>query len=447
VRATLISTYELGRQPFGLASAVAWLTEAGAEVDVQDLAICSLESDPISKAGFVGIYVPMHTATRLAEGVIARIRAISPDVPIACFGLYAAMNTDHLIALGATTVIGGEFESSLVEAFLAAARGDTVTGTATSVTERHPFKIPIRSSLPPLDKYARLQTTQGSSRVVGYTEATRGCKHLCRHCPVVPVYGGRFVVVQPGVVLADIRAQVAAGAEHITFGDPDFFNGPTHAMRIAHQLHDEFPNVTYDVTIKVEHLLANLDRLSELRDTGCVLVTSAVESFDEAILERFDKRHTDADFRRVLDEMDRIGLALNPTFVAFTPWTSLDGYLGFLSRIAELGLVGNVSPIQYAIRLLIPAGSLILDLPDMAELVFDAESLTHPWIHPDPRMDELQETILRVATQSDSRSEVFAATWRAARSLSTDDRWSVDPPIDEAVPLATVPYLTEPWYC
>ena len=447
MRATLISTYELGRQPFGLASAVAWLTEAGAEVDVQDLAICSLEPEPVSQAGLVGIYVPMHTATRLAEGVIRRIREIAPDVPIACFGLYAAMNADHLLSLGADTVIGGEFEAGLVEAFRAAERGQPVAATTTTDISRRPFKIPIRDGLPQLDTYARFQPTVGASRVVGYTEATRGCKHMCRHCPIVPVYGGRFVVVEPEVVLADIRTQVAAGAEHITFGDPDFLNGPAHARRITRLLHDEFPDLTYDVTIKIEHLVANLERLTDLRDTGCVLVTSAVESFDADILERFDKRHTDADVDQVLHEMGRIGLALNPTFVAFTPWTSLDGYLGFLSRIAELGLVGNVSPIQYAIRLLIPSGSLILDLPDMAELAFDNESLAHQWVHPDPRMDELQETILGIATRTKSRPEAFAAIWRAARGLCADDRWPVDPPIDEAVPLATVPYLTEPWYC
>ena len=77
----------------------------------------------------------------------------------------------------------------------------------------------------PLEKYARLTMPDGRTRTVGYTEASRGCKHLCRHCPIVPVYDGVFRVVDRDVVLEDIRQQVAAGAQHITFGDPDFFNG------------------------------------------------------------------------------------------------------------------------------------------------------------------------------------------------------------------------------
>src|SRR5581483_10652004 len=119
--------------------------------------------------------------------------------------------------------------------------------------DRLQFRVPARSELPSLEKYARLRIG-AASKPAGYTETNRGCKHLCRHCPVVPVYNGTFRVVQADVVLADIRQQVQAGAEHITFGDPDFFNGPAHGMRIAETLHREWPGFTYDATIKIEHL-------------------------------------------------------------------------------------------------------------------------------------------------------------------------------------------------
>jgi hypothetical protein len=147
--------------------------------------------------------------------------------------------------------------------------------------------------------------------------------------------------------------------------------------------------------------------------------------------------------------MNRIGLALNPTFVAFTPWTSVDGYLRLLTRVAELGLVDNVSPVQYGIRLLVPSGSLILDLPDAPDLfgAFDQTALAHPWSHPDLRMDELQATVIDLVSNADSRRQAFTQVWRAARRLTATDTWPLQPPLDESVPIATVPYLTEPWYC
>ena len=223
----------------------------------------------------------------------------------------------------------------------------------------------------------------GTTRIVGSTEASRGCKHLCRHCPVVPIYEGQFRIVAPDVVLADIDAQVAAGAQHITFGDPDFFNGPTHAMRVVDALHAAHPSVTYDVTIKVEHLLRHRALLARLRDTGCLFVTSAVESVDDLVLERLDKGHTRSDFIEAVGLCRASGLTLVPTFVAFQPWLTLEGYCDLLDTIERLDLVDHVAPIQLAIRLLIPQGSKVLELDDVRAVIdgFDPATLTYRWLH------------------------------------------------------------------
>ncbi len=276
----------------------------------------------------------------------------------------------------------------------------------------------------------------------GYTEATRGCKHLCRHCPVVPVYNGAFRVVQHEVVIDDVRRQVEAGAQHITFGDPDFFNGPTHAIRIVEEVHREFPAVTYDVTIKIEHLLQHRTLLQDLKRTGCLFVTSAAESLDDAVLAKLDKGHTRANFFEAVELLQRIGLTLAPTFIPFTPWTTRESYRDLLASIAGLGLVENVASIQLALRLLIPAGSRMLELDDVRELVqvFDQEALLYRWKHPDPAVDELAACAMQVAGKHSSRPEAFLNLW----ALTADD-----PPFQhlEIMPRATIPYLDEPWYC
>src|SRR5271154_7097127 len=255
MRVLLVSTYELGHQPFGLASPAAWLAERGHQVACADLCIESLNPDTVRDANLVAFYLPMHTATRLAATVIERVRRLNPAAQICCYGLYAPLNESYLRSLGATTVLGGEFEPGLVSLLeRMAAPGDSRVQTEPLISlDRLQFRVPLRSGLPPLLKNSRL-LLDGSSKRAGYTEASRGCKHLCRHCPVVPVYQGSFRVVQPEVVLEDIRGQVAAGAQHITFGDPDFFNGPTHAIRIVETMHREFPDLSYDATIKIEHL-------------------------------------------------------------------------------------------------------------------------------------------------------------------------------------------------
>jgi radical SAM superfamily enzyme YgiQ (UPF0313 family) len=438
----------MGRQPFGLASPAAWLREAGADVSCVDLTREKLVERHIGDADAVAFFLPMHTATRLAIPVIDRVRAANPIARLIAYGLYAPLNGPLLRAHGVDHVLGGEFEEELVERIF---RGDArlkprATGAGKEIP-RLQFRVPSRDGLPPLSRYATLQIG-GERRTVGYTEASRGCKHRCRHCPIVPVYDGRFRVLPPDVVIADVRAQVAAGARHITFGDPDFFNGIRHAERVLRSFAQEFHDVTYDVTIKVEHLLAHAEMLPVLVESGCAFVTTAVESVDDRVLAKLEKGHTADDFERVVQLCRNAGVALAPTFVPFTPWTTIVGYLDLLHTIDRLELVEHVAPIQLAIRLLIPQGSRLLEFEDVRAVTreFDPGSLTYPWAHNDPRLDALQSELMQLigVKISLSRSELFSKVWDLAhtRANATADRHQ---PVLAA--RSTIPYLNEPWYC
>ena len=485
----LVSPYELGRQPFGLAEAAAWLRDAGFPVRCIDLSRESLDPGTLHDAGIVAVHLPMHTAGRIAAAAFGRIRELAPHARLAVFGLYAPVNESYFRELGAEAVLGGEIEPALA-AFAGACRESARTVTAGSGDDDAPappapaggrgrppgrgdsrvlpgpspstggpptlaqsihldkiaFRVPDRSGLPSLARYAQLELPGGGTRVVGFAEASRGCRHLCRHCPIVPVYDGRFRVVQREVVLADIRQQVAAGAEHISFGDPDFFNGPTHALRIVEAMHAQYPHLTFDATIKIEHLLRHRAHLPRLRDAGCLFITSAVEAVDDEVLARLRKNHTTADFEVATALMRAVGIALAPTFVAFTPWTTLAGYRNLLERIASLGLVASVPPVQLSIRLLVPDGSRLLALPELRELVdpFDRSLLGYPWQHPDPRVDRLQARIADLVESAgeETREETFAQAWGIAHAALGETA----PPLP-ADPGEPIPRHSEPWYC
>jgi radical SAM superfamily enzyme YgiQ (UPF0313 family) len=456
VRVLLLSTYELGRQPFGLASPAAWLRDAGFEVVVEDLSRDRLDESAVRDAGLVALFLPMHTATRLALPVIARLRALNPSAHLCAYGLYAPVNEALLRRRGVKTILGVEFEGDLVALARMVDEGSTLSqpenaSPRAATLPKLRFHVPDRSGLPSLDRYATLSWPDGSTRIAGYTEASRGCKHRCRHCPVVPVYDGRFRVVDVDVVIGDVRAQVAAGAAHITFGDPDFFNGIGHARRLVTAFAQEFPTVSYDVTIKVEHLLKHRADLPLLRDTGCAMVTSAVEAIDDDLLELLEKGHTAADFERAAELMDSVGLPLAPTFVAFTPWTTLEGYIELLDTVERLGLVAQVSPIQWAIRLLIPAGSRLLELQDVRTRIdeFDPAALAFPWRHEDRRVDILQRRVAALIgrRQGASRGDLFESIRAMAVSMCDDPSIVRARALPPPVARASVPYLTEPWYC
>jgi radical SAM superfamily enzyme YgiQ (UPF0313 family) len=439
VNVVLISTYDLGRQPFGLASPASWLRERGHAVSCVDLSVSPLPAALIRESGAVAFHLPMHTAARLATAVIAKVRDLNAKARLIAYGLYAPPNAAYLKQLGVDAVIGGEFERGLADAVEGTVQPPLVS------LERLAFVAPDRFGLPGLEHYSKLHHSNGV-RLAGYTEASRGCKHLCRHCPIVPVYQGAFRIVPEEVVMADIRVQVAAGAQHITFGDPDFFNGPGQARRVVQSLHQEFPAVSYDVTIKVEHLLRHAGDLALLRDTGCLFVTSAVESLDDAVLEKLGKGHTRKDFFNVVRLLSDQGLTLSPTFIPFTPWTTRRDYQELLEIIANLGLIDHVAPVQLALRLLIPPESKLLELDDIRSSItgFDPAALLYRWKHADASMDLLAgETLRLVASgqkRGQSRRAVFSAIWELAHG---------SPPAEEfgLLPRAAIPYLDEPWYC
>ncbi|HYL63644.1 MAG TPA: CUAEP/CCAEP-tail radical SAM protein [Candidatus Methylomirabilis sp.] len=458
----LLSSYELGHQPFGLASPAAWLRNRGHDVVCLDLSRQPLEEHAVRCAGLVAFYVPMHTAARLALQLVEPLRRLNPVAEFCAYGLYAPLTEEAFRKLGVEALFGGEFEEGLVQFAESvskpkhSANSQKASAKRIISLDRQKFEVPDRTGLVPLRQYAHVILPSGEHRAAGYTEASRGCKHLCRHCPVVPVYNGVFRVVDRDVVLEDIRQQVAAGAQHITFGDPDFFNGIGHALPIIEALHREFPGLTYDATIKIEHLKQHDKHLPVLRDTGCLFVTSAVESLDDKVLLKLEKGHTRADFLEVAGKFRRIGLSLQPTFVPFTPWTTLGSFRDLLNTLVELELAPAVPPIQLAIRLLIPARSRLLELPDIQRVIgpFDEAALVYPWRHADPRVDllceQLQDLVAASEKQKVSRAQTFERIWSATDAADDASGASAFAPPRRMPILAArtvVPYLNEPWYC
>ncbi|MCH7686779.1 MAG: radical SAM protein [Planctomycetes bacterium] len=451
----LISCYELGHQPMGVALPLGFLQRAGFAADAMDIAVENFDTEKIARAGFIGISVPMHTAMRLGVRVAERIHEINPECHICFYGLYAALNSDYLLDHNADSCIGGEYETplvALVESVETGSNGeipgviqrDKASGP---FLQRLEFAVPDRSALPVLDQYAHLEQN-GDCRTAGYVEASRGCLHLCTHCPIPPVYGGRFFIVPKDVVLEDIRSQVQAGAKHITFGDPDFLNGPKHSLNVVRAMHAEFPSLTFDFTAKIEHLLNRGDDLPEFADLGCLFIISAVESLSGRVLKILDKEHTQDDFIAVLDKCRDAGIPLRPTWVAFTPWTTQDDYREMLDFVEANGLIDNVDPVQFAIRLLIPPGSWLADHPETLPYrgPLDEAAFIYRWEHPDPQMDRLHADVLQLVEQDAEADEDAATTFYRIRELAHGR----EP--DAAVCLLSedrerVPRLSESWFC
>jgi len=447
VRVLLVSTYELGHQPLHLASPAARLIRDGHQVECLDLAVEEWDEPRFQRAEAVGFSVPMHTAMRLAVQAATRLRAARPDVPIAFYGLYAAVGADRTVGRLADRLIVGEYEDELAswaasiepEFGREPAFGPEGGEEAVRVDlGRKTFQRPARHLLPGLESYARLEF-QGEARLAGYVEASHGCRHRCRHCPIPAVYDGRYRVTGLENVMSDISALVEMGARHVTFGDPDFLNAPRYAMDVLREVNTAFPELTFDLTVKVEHILEHQDLWPEVARRNVVFVVSAFETTNEHVLRVLDKGHTADDMARATRVIRGAGIQVRPSWLPFTPLTDSGDLAEIFDFLVELDLLATVDPVQLSIRLLIPDGSLIL-ASEMAPFVedYDPDALTYRWRARDPRVDDLQTRLAVVAEEGDTDQRA-----------SINEMWSVVKPGAPAPvwPEVQPTRLTESWFC
>jgi radical SAM superfamily enzyme YgiQ (UPF0313 family) len=456
VRVLLISTYELGHQPLHVASPAAALRRAGHEARCLDLSVQPWDAEALDWAEAVGFSVPMHTAMRLAMNAARRVRREHPQLPLCFYGLYAPVSRELVVGELAGRAIAGEYEPALV----AWASGLADPGVPSPAREgsvihlqRGTFDLPARELLPALERYARL-AMGGEERLVGYVEASHGCVHRCRHCPVPAVYDGRIRIVHADAVLRDIERLVAMGARHITFGDPDFLNGRRHSLAIVRALHDRFPALTFDCTTKVEHVLEHADVWQDVAASGCLFVVSALESVNDEILARLDKGHTTEQAIQAIELLREQAIETRPSFMPFTPWTTPADVLDILDFVVAHDLVANVDPVQYTIRLLVPEGSLLLEREDLREHLdpYDAERLSYPWRSADPAADRLHSRLSALVEQSTAAEEPIGLVFSRIRTFVREaaGEWPDGDVDGEAFPIGSTegrPRLTEPWFC
>jgi hypothetical protein len=351
-------------------------------------------------------------------------------------GLAASSPTDATIA--------GEFEPGVV-----AWAGGGDPGPAVQLG-RFEAPVPDRSLLPELGLYTHLAVA-AELRLVGSVAASRGCSHRCRHCPVPVVYDGRTRPVAEDVVLADVDQLVSAGARHVSFSDPDFFNAPHHALRVLAAVHDRHPDLTFDATIKVEHLLRYPQALSQLAEAGCAFVVSAFESVSDHILGILDKGHTVADMSAAVIALRSHGIEIRPSWLPFTPWTTLDDLVGMIDFVVAHDLIANVDPVQYSVRLLVPDGSLLLAQPAMTAHLggYDPARLGWSWAHPDPVVDRLQAEIAALveAQVGQDQGRTFDQVDALVRSYAPNAPERPARGAASVGPRGERGRLTEPWFC
>tara|TARA_Y100001970_G_scaffold16755_1_gene18865 strand:- start:2289 stop:3725 length:1437 start_codon:yes stop_codon:yes gene_type:complete len=410
-----ISLYDLGHQPLPLAAAAAIFKKHSCDFSLIDLSISNLNEDEITAADIILISVPMHTAARMALNILPTLKELNPDAHISAFGLYAIQLEDSLSENYLDSAFAGEFEPNLELLLQEYVKGNNSHVSSKTWEKlrtdfaRQKFFVPERKKLPNLNEYAKIQY-RDNEKINGYIETSRGCAHICSHCPVTAVYQGKFRIIDQASILSDVDNLINQGAEHITFGDPDFFNAPKHSLKIASMIKTKYPFLTFDATIKVEHILEYEELIQTLDDLGFLYIISAFESTSDNVLKHLKKNHNLYDMYHVLEICKNANLFIKPTWIPFTPWMKYADYVRMLNFIIENDLVGLTPRIQYGIKLLIPKYSALFDSDSLSEfdMQYSSDLLNHEWSHKNSEVEMLFAEVSQLLQSSneDAMSQV-----------------------------------------
>lgn len=445
VKVLAVSTYELGHQPLILAQIASVLTKYDIEFSVVDNSVANYSFNTLddfmlpnnSLPTHLIISVPMHTATQLGKSIAAKAKKLfGEDLVTIAIGLYAKVAAQE----------PGLFDIAIPDLDLNYLLSQlNVNETLDQKTLR--ALVPDRTMLPGLGNYAHF-ISSNSKELVGYVETTVGCAHMCRHCPVPVIHKGSFKAIPVATVMSQIDTLYHEGARHITFGDPDFLNGPTHALKILRQMHTKYSDLTFDATIKVEHVLENLDIWDEMRELGLQFIVSAFEHTSDIILKKLAKGHTKNDIVKSISVLRRSGIEVRPSLLPFTPWTTREDLVDLIDFIFEQDLVANVDPVQLSIKLLIPLDSLLLEDADLSVQQWNSETLSFEWNFPDPAIDQVHKEISQLIQKSESLETNSLTTLTSIREIIYS-LIGIKPPFIsfEELSHSEKPRLSESWFC
>ena len=424
----LTSFYDLGKQPKIIAEIVDRYNSSEIDFDFFDFSVEDQNID-LENYDVLGIYAPMHTATILS---IEYIKDKKLPNKMFTFGLYGSVLEDFNSSIRYIK----DIESDELALFL-------------EINDDHQFSlknnIPNRQIFPDISNYAHL--VDGSNNLIaGSVETTYGCKHSCTHCPVPISFNGSFKTYSLEKIVSDVENQVKQGAKHISFNDPDFFNGPMHALKILEALNKKFPGITYDSTIKVEHIIKYKKYFKELASLNMVFVISAFETTNDKVLSILEKNHTRSDLNNSIEISQEFGIDIRPTWMPFSPWTELKDLSNIVELIEGYQLRETVDPIQLTIKLLIPKHSLIIQRPEIKKYLgnYEKESLSFQWKYENIDAEKLQFTLFDFILNNSELDEhkqylgmVSIIEEFTSTKLLTNFKYD----------FKNVPKLSETWFC
>ncbi len=284
----------------GLLCLASYLDKKGIEVKMIDGARQKNYLDLIKKelpqVDFVGISV-MTTQVEPSLEISRIVRNFNPDLPIIWGGLHPTFFSKETLEDDLVDIaVIGEGEETLLEIIqkkpleeikgIAFKKGNSI--------QVNPGRQLLGFEELPLPKWNLVPDEILENLALIPTHTSRGCPHRCSFC-VNAIRKNRWRARKAEEVLKDleiIKSHPHLKKKPIRFWDEDFFVNKERTMSIIKGMIEKGFNLEWETTIRADYLdkeFFNDQALSDLKKSGCYLLSFGAESGSKRILEKIQK--------------------------------------------------------------------------------------------------------------------------------------------------------------
>jgi radical SAM superfamily enzyme YgiQ (UPF0313 family) len=258
----------------------------------------------LAEADAVGITAITHTANR-AYRIADAVRAASPRTRIIMGGNHPSA-LPHEALQHADQVVTGEGEAVVREVFEGRRPERIVPGPRVDIDT-----VPMVD----LSLLQGVRSRQGRPDLpVAPIMASRGCPYDCVFCSVTKMFGRRYRVRSPDLVLEEVLRRHREGFRWGFFYDDNFAASPEKTKIFLEKLIRTDIDFSWNSQFSV-HVARDRELLRLLKRAGCARLFIGVESFNPAALRDYGKSQTVDVVRSAIETIISEGLAVHSMFI------------------------------------------------------------------------------------------------------------------------------------
>ncbi len=324
-------------------------SESTVDYDAHGQLVATLEA---FKPDFVGITC-LTAQFNTVKQMVALIKAVSPKTFVLVGGLHVTLCPQDFVGVGVDVLSIGlgkwsfrEVITALKQNFsspqldhiygLAIPRGANLHYTQSMSKLTHAYiksHMLLDEVVPNRQLTEKYKYTIPPNYSIHYISTSQGCTHRCNFCSIWPTTHGKFFPKNNQLIIDELKTMTQYDV--IRFCDANSFAGVKETEALFKAMIDQGLNrMKYIIDVRVDTVLKYPQVMQLAREAGVEVAICGLESVDDAVLKRYEKKSSVKDIEEALKILNHIGIKVNGNYIVEPTFTleDFDKLAAFVDR-------------------------------------------------------------------------------------------------------------------